>query len=175
MPTTNDTVAVFYRSGGLITSEAALPTRRDDVRDDRRPDYARNVVEHANAAVVRRLFEAFERKDAVALRGFFAEDAVWLVGGASAVAGTYRGRRAIIRFLGSLPRLTDGTYSSRLIDVLASDDRAAVLYRATGRREERELDIDQLLLFKLRNGVVTDVVALPSDQSAFDAFWGSMP
>jgi ketosteroid isomerase-like protein len=125
-----------------------------------------------NAAVVTRLFEAFERKDAFALRALFAEDAVWHVGGRSVVARTYQGRREIIRFLGTLPKLTDGTYSSRLIDVLASDDRAAVLYRATGRRERRELDIDQVLLFTLREGVVAEVVALPSDQHAFDAFWG---
>jgi ketosteroid isomerase-like protein len=130
------------------------------------------VADNENAVVVRRLFEAFERKDAFALRELFAEDAVWLVGGRSVVARTYRGRREIIRFLGTLPKLTDGTYSSRLIDVLASGERAAVLYRATGRREGRDLDIDQVLLFTLRDGVVTEVVALPSDQHAFDAFWG---
>ena len=78
-----------------------------------------------------------------------------------------------VRFLGSLPRLTDGTYTSRLIDVLASDDRAAVLYRANGRREGRELDIDQLLVFTLLDGVVTEVLALPSDRFAFDTFWGT--
>jgi ketosteroid isomerase-like protein len=130
------------------------------------------VAENRNAGVVRRLFEAFERKDAFALRELFAEDAVWHVGGRSVVARTYRGRREIIRFLGTLPKLTDGTYSSRLIDVLASDTRAAVLYRATGQRDGRELDIDQVLLFTLREGVVSEVVALPSDQHAFDAFWG---
>jgi uncharacterized protein len=130
------------------------------------------VTQPGNDTVVRRLFAAFERKDAFGVRDVFADDAVWHVGGASKVAGTYRGRREIVRFLGSLPRLTEGTYSSRLIDVLASHDRAAVLYRATGRREGRELDIDQLLLFTLRDGVVVEVLALPSDQRAFDAFWG---
>ena len=124
-----------------------------------------------NAALVRRLFGAFERRDAFALRELFADDAVWNVGGSSAVAGTYRGRREIIRFLGTLPRLTDGTYASRLVDVLASETRAAVLYRATGEREGRTLDIDQLLLFTVGEGVVTEVLALPSDQAAFDAFW----
>ena len=130
------------------------------------------MAEQQNAGVVRLLFDAFERKDAYALRDFFADDTVWRVGGSNRLAGVYRGRREIVRFLGSLPRLTDGTYASRLIDVLGSDMRAAVLYRATGRREGRELDIDQLLLFTLRDGVVTEVLALPSDQSAFDAFWG---
>lgn len=131
------------------------------------------MAEHPNAALVRRLFQAFERKDAFALRDCFSDDATWHVGGAGLLAGVYRGRRAIIRFLGSLPRLTDGTYASRLVDVLASEERAAVLYRATGKREGRALDIDQLLLFTIRDGCVVDVLALPSDQGAFDAFWGS--
>lgn len=130
------------------------------------------MAEHPNAALVRRLFDAFERKDAFVLRELFAEDAVWRVGGTSRMGGVYHGRREIIRFLGSLPRLTDGTYSSQLADVLASDERAAVLYRARGTRDGRTLDIDQLLLFAIRNGCVVDVLALPSDQHAFDAFWG---
>jgi hypothetical protein len=137
-----------------------------------RVDTLVRVIDHPNAALVRRLFDAFERKDAFVLRELFADDAVWRVGGASRMAGVYRGRREIIRFLGSLPRLTDGTYTSQLADVLASDDRAAVLYRARGSREGRPLDIDQLLLFTIRDGCVVDVLALPSDQSAFDAFWG---
>ena len=120
---------------------------------------------------MRRIFDAFERKDAFVLRELFAEDAEWRVGGMSRLAGVHRGRREIIRFLGSLPRLTGGTYSSRLFDVLASETRAAVIYRATGAREGRTLDIDQLLLFTIRDGCVTEVVALPSDQAAFDTFW----
>jgi uncharacterized protein len=129
------------------------------------------VAEHPNALLARRIFDAFERKDAFVLRELFADDAAWRVGGASSLAGVYGGRREIIRFLGSLPRLTNGTYSSKLTDVLASEERAAVLYRATGTREGRTLDIDQLLLFTIRDGCVVEVLALPSDQHAFDAFW----
>ena len=47
----------------------------------------------------------------------------------------------------------------------------AALYRATGRREGRELDIDQLLVFRYRDGVWAEVLAVPVDLDAFDAFW----
>jgi ketosteroid isomerase-like protein len=124
-----------------------------------------------NADVVRKLFDAFARRDGFGLRGLFAEDAVWRVPGESAMAGTYEGREAIFRFLGRLPKETNRTYTSRLIDVLASDDRAAALYRASGERNGRRLDLDQLLLFQLRAGLVTEVLALPSDPAVFDAFW----
>jgi ketosteroid isomerase-like protein len=115
--------------------------------------------------------EAFQRKEGFALRDCFHEHAVWHVPGEGVMAGTYRGRTEIFRFLARLPKLTDGTYRSRVIDVLASDERGAGLYRATGEREGRTIDIDQLLLFTIREGVVTEVLALPSDPAAFERFW----
>jgi ketosteroid isomerase-like protein len=124
-----------------------------------------------NEAVVRSLFDAFARKEGLALRDLFARDAVWVVPGASVMAGTYRGRDEIFRFLARLPKETDGTYGSSLIDVLASDERAAALYRATGARHGRRLDLVQLLLFRLDAGRIVEALALPSDAGAFDAFW----
>lgn len=126
-----------------------------------------------NEAVVRRIFDAFARKQGFALRDLFAPDAVWTVPGDGVMAGVYQGREAILRFLGRLPKETGGTYTSRLVDVLASDDRAAALYRATGERDGRRLDLDQVLLFRLERGVVHDVLALPSDPGAFEAFWAA--
>lgn len=125
----------------------------------------------ANAALVRRLFDAFARKQGFALRDVFADDAVWVVPGGSVMAGTYRGRDEIFRFLTRLPKETSGTYDSRLVDVLASDERAAALYRATGARNGNTLDLDQVLLFRIEDGLVREVVALPSEPATFDAFW----
>jgi uncharacterized protein len=124
-----------------------------------------------NEAIVRRIFDAFARKEGLALRGLFAEDARWSVPGRGVMAGTYRGREAIFRFLAKLPKETGGTYGSELIDVLASEDRAAALYRARGQRHGRSLELDQLLVFRIQDGLVLEVLALPSDPDAFDSFW----
>jgi uncharacterized protein len=115
--------------------------------------------------------EAFANKEGFALRDCFAEDAVWHVPGDGVMAGTYRGRAEIFRFLARLPKLTNGTYRSTFIDALASEERGAGLYRAMGEREGRTIDIDQLLLFTIRDGLVTEVLALPSDPGAFERFW----
>lgn len=115
--------------------------------------------------------EAFAHKEGFALRECFAEDAVWHVPGAGVMSGTYRGRSEIFRFLARLPKLTDGTYRSEFVDALASEDRGAGLYRALGEREGRTIDQHQLLLFTIRDGLVVEVMALPSDPLAFEAFW----
>ena len=125
----------------------------------------------ANEAVVRRIFDAFARKQGFALRDLFAADAVWTVPGDGAMAGVYRGREEIFRFLARLPKETGGTYESRLVDVLSSPLRAAALYRASGERRGRRLDLDQVLLFRLEDGLVREVLALPSDPAAFEGFW----
>jgi ketosteroid isomerase-like protein len=124
-----------------------------------------------NAALVRRIMEAFANKEGFALRDCFAEDAIWHVPGGGVMSGTYRGRTEIFRFLARLPKLTNGTYRSTFVDALASEERGAGLYRAQGERNGRAIDIDQLLLFTIRDGLVTEVLALPSDPGAFDAFW----
>ncbi|HEY7382021.1 MAG TPA: nuclear transport factor 2 family protein [Gaiella sp.] len=124
-----------------------------------------------NAALVRRIFDAFARRDGFALRDVFAEQAVWIVPGDGVMAGTYRGRDEILRFLARLPKETGGTYASRLIDVLASDDRAAALYRASGSRNGGMLELDQVLLFRIEDGLVREALALPTDPGAFERFW----
>ena len=124
-----------------------------------------------NEALVRRIFEAFARKEGFALRGLFADDAVWTVPGRGIMAGEHRGRDEIFRFLARLPKETDGTYASELRDVLVSDERAAALYRARGTRHGRTLELDQVLLFRIEDGLVREVLALPGDPEAFEAFW----
>ena len=124
-----------------------------------------------NAELVRRIFDAFARRQGLGLRGVFAKDAVWIVPGEGIMAGTHRGRDEIFRFLARLPKETDGTYTSSLIDVLASDTRAAALYRASGARRGSELALDQVLLFRIEDGLVCEALALPSDPGAFEAFW----
>lgn len=124
-----------------------------------------------NATIVRRIFDAFARREGLALRGLFAEDATWLVPGSGVMAGRYEGREAIFRFLAKLAKETGGTYGSELVDVLSSDDRAAAVYRARGMRHGRTLELDQVLLFRLDHGLVQHVLALPSDPDAFESFW----
>jgi ketosteroid isomerase-like protein len=134
-------------------------------------DEGRGKPRPYNEALVRRIFEAFARKEGFALRGLFAENAVWSVPGNGVMAGVHRGRDEIFRFLARLPKETDGTYGSTLRDVLVSDERAAALYTARGTRRGVTLELDQVLLFQIADGLVQEVLALPSDPEAFEEFW----
>ncbi len=128
--------------------------------------------DHPNAALARRIFEAFARRDGAAVVAALDHDVVWRVGGRSPVAGEYRGRREVIDFLRMTTQATEGSYLSQLLYALADDDRAVAVYRARGSRPDgRTIDIEQILLCRIRDGRFVEVVAVPIDQAAFDAFW----
>jgi len=100
-----------------------------------------------------------------------AEDAVWRVPGSVPVARVYRGREEIFGLFRATRSLTDGTYRSELRWALADGDHAVAVYRATGRRLGRELDIDQALFITLRDGRWQEILAVPTEPDAFAVFW----
>ena len=124
-------------------------------------------------AGIHRVFAAFGGGDARALFEVIDEDATWIVNGTVPVAQTYVGRARIFDLFRETRRLTDGTYLSELRWAVADGDHAAAVYRATGRRLGRELDIDQVLLIEHEDGIWKRIVAIPSDPPAFEAFWAA--
>ena len=124
---------------------------------------------HRNAELVRRLFGAFGN-DAMQISATFDRDVLWRVPGNTVMSGEYRGRRDVVDFLRRTGIETGGTYRSRLHTVFADDDWGLAVYRASGTRNGIDLDVDQALVFKFDDGVISEVTAVPLD-SAFDAFW----
>jgi ketosteroid isomerase-like protein len=125
--------------------------------------------EHPNAALTRRVFEAFGRDPKVIAAGL-TRDVVWRVPGNTVMSGEYRGPRDVVEFLRRTGLETGGTYRSKLHTVLADDEWGIAIYRAMGTRNGIELDVDQALVIRFADGRWKDVTAVPLD-STFDAFW----
>jgi hypothetical protein len=127
--------------------------------------------EHPNAARARELFAAFAAGDAEAMLAGLSEGIVWRIGGRSAIAGEYRGRDELFAQMKRWSELTQGTYRAQCTSAVADEARVVAFYRATGTREGRTIDLEQLLVVTLDEGRWIDVRALPTDQYAFDEFW----
>jgi uncharacterized protein len=125
--------------------------------------------EHPNAALVRRVFAAFGR-DPKAIAAAFDREIVWRVPGDTAMSGEYHGRLDVMEFLRRTGIETGGTYRSSLHTVFADDDWAVAIYRAMGSRNGVDLDVEQALVIRIRDGLWQDVTAVPLD-SAFERFW----
>jgi hypothetical protein len=124
-----------------------------------------------SADVVRRGFDAFVTRDFDTVRRVIAEDVVWRIPGASVLAGEHRGLDAALAMLRRSLELSGGTYTTELVDLYGSETGAVARYRARGRRDDRELDVEQALFCRVDGGRIVEVDAVPFDQRAFDAFW----
>lgn len=125
--------------------------------------------EHPNAALTRRLFDAFGR-DPKVIAAALARDVVWRVPGNTVMSGEYHGPREVVEFLRRTGLETGGTYGSRLHTVVADDEWGLAVYRASGARNGIDLDVEQALVIRFADGQLKEVTAVPLD-SAFDAFW----
>jgi ketosteroid isomerase-like protein len=126
-------------------------------------------MEHPNAALTRRVFDAFGR-DGKVIAAALDREIVWRVPGDTIMSGEYRGLRAVVAFLQRTGLETGGTYRSALQSVLANDDWAVAIYRAYGSRNGMDLDVNQALVIRIEDGRWKEVTAVPLD-AAFDAFW----
>jgi len=124
----------------------------------------------SSAELLELTFAAFGR-DGRALARLLADDVVWRVPGDTVMSGEYRGRDGVLRFLRQTRALTDDTYRSELRYAVGGDDRGVAVYRATGTRNGRTLDIDQALFCVVRDEQLADVTAIPFDFPAFAEFW----
>jgi len=122
------------------------------------------------AEVALRAWEAAARGDREGLAAVCAPDLVWHASGRGRWSGARHGLDEVFEYLGALGEAAD-EFSSRVEDVLVSERRAAVLFHVTGRRGERRLDTDFLLLFEIEGRKIRGIRSIPGDQLAVDEFW----
>jgi uncharacterized protein len=125
-----------------------------------------------NVAIMRRGYEAFNRGDMETLTELFDESAVWHLPGRSSMATDYQGREAILAYFGRLGQETGGTFRAELEDLLADgDDRVVGIQRSTAERDGKHLNVGDCIVFRLKDGRITDGREHFHDLYAWDEFW----
>ncbi len=132
---------------------------------------ATTQVEQDNVARVRRGFDAFSAGDMAALTGLFAADATWHGPATGVIEGDYIGRDNIFKMFGQLGTETSGTFRVSAGAFAASGDRVFVQTMATGQRKGKALESDNVLVFTVTDGKVTNVRLYLSDFQANVDFW----
>jgi len=125
-----------------------------------------------NVAIMRRGYAAFNSGDLNTLVELFDEGAVWHLPGRSRFAGDYQSREATLAYFGQLAQETGGTFQAELQHVLADDeDRVIGIQRSTAQRDGKRLDVDNCIVFELKDGRVVDGREHFEDLYAWDQFW----
>lgn len=127
----------------------------------------------SNAETMRKGYAAFSRGDMDALRNeLFTEDVVWHQGGRNQTSGDYRGVDSVLGLFASLFQLTEGTFKVEVHDVLASDDHAVVLARATGQRGGKSIQNgDYSHVCHFRDGKLSEAWIVDVDPYELDEFF----
>jgi ketosteroid isomerase-like protein len=128
-------------------------------------------TERPNAALVRRVYEAFNTGDLDALTGLLSPDVSFLQPGRSTVSGLYKGRDAVFGWFGALAAATGGTFRAELLELYPNETRVVAVNRATGTREDTTLSADAALVFEVSDGVVTAITAHEKHQEEWDEFF----
>ena len=127
-------------------------------------------MDHPHAKLARTAWEAVSASDVDTLQRVCSEQLIWHASGRGKRAGDYRGRAAVLNYLAAIGDAAE-RFDSRLDHVLVNENLVAVLFHVTGRRRDRILDTDFILLFRIDAGQIAEVWAVPRDQHAVDEFW----
>lgn len=125
-----------------------------------------------NAEVVRRGYQAFNEADLETIDKLWADDVTWTTPGESTVAGTARGKEAVIAQYGRYGGETDGTFKADLISVFEGDDGQVVgLHHNSGSRQGRDLDTDCCIVIEVEGGQIKSGTEYFFDLNNWDRFW----
>ena len=126
------------------------------------------MAEHPNAAVVRRLGEAFESGDmataAAVGEELMADDIVWHE------IGRAEPRRGKAELRASMSDV-DYVISAKTHDVIANDDHVVLLADATATRGGRTLHYRVAEIYHVKGGKITERWAFSDDTAAITAFF----
>jgi ketosteroid isomerase-like protein len=122
-------------------------------------------MEHPNAIAVRKMGDALEKGDFLALDSFFADDVVWHeIGGV-----TKRGKAA----LRTEDDSADYDITFKLHDVVANDDHTIALGEATATRGDKSLTYRTAEIYHMKDGKIAERWAFSDDTRAISDFFGS--
>ena len=125
-------------------------------------------MQHPNIELVQGLYAAYMGGDREHVTAVFAPDVQWHNSGYDATSGTMVGVEAVLGYLMGENHMED--YSLEVVDMLASDERVAIIARTSGRRETQRIVNDFVQVIRFEDDRVREVWNYYWDQRAIAEF-----
>jgi ketosteroid isomerase-like protein len=130
-------------------------------------------VSEAALDLIRRYVSAMRSGDRQSGYGFYAEDIVFHIPGRSPFAGTHHGREAAVRYIeAAVARSYRGEVEVELIDMLAGEERVALIVRERFIREEGDIEIRRANVYRIRGNEIAEVWIFEGNQYEVDELLG---
>jgi uncharacterized protein len=131
------------------------------------------ATEHANAAVLRRLLEAFASGDVELEGAVLTEDVVWHAPGTHRFSGRFEGREAVLRRLDAMQE-AGITARFDVHDVVANDEHViALVHLHLEVQDGRRYDQPQVQVAHVRDGRIAEYWTMNQDQAVLDLLIGA--
>lgn len=124
---------------------------------------------HPNEQTVRELYAARERGDLDRVAELLAPDVEWHE--PYHFLGDIHGRERVLETLREAVEATHGTFHIGVHDVLANDEHTVALVEWSAQRDGRDMRGQEIAVYHLRDGVVTEVWFTANDPDAVDEFF----
>ena len=131
---------------------------------------ARRRKEHPNVTVAKELWSAAAEGDAEGVLRLLDPEVVWTSTGRNPLSGVWRGPGGVLEFLARIGDAA-GELLSTLESVFVNDEGAVITYHTQARRGAKMLEMDYLLLLRMRDGRVYSGLMVAADQHVNDEFW----
>ena len=123
--------------------------------------------------VMREYAAAWGRGDPEAAFAFYDDDVVMHLPGRGSLAGTHRGRPAVIDAIKSLLARTDGLpVEVEVVDRLVSSERVGLVLREVATRGSELLELRRVNVYRVGDGKIREIEIFEADQYEVDAFFG---
>jgi ketosteroid isomerase-like protein len=128
-------------------------------------------MSHPNEDLVRKGYAAFSAGDMDTMRQVIAADAIWHASGRGPLSGDFKGIDEIIGNFGRSMELSGMTLKVEVHDIAGNDEHVFAAHTASARREGKSLNENQVIVFHVSGGRVTEAWQTSVDQYAADEFW----
>jgi uncharacterized protein len=116
-----------------------------------------------------------EARDRAAAFAHYADDIVGHVPGRSALAGDLYGKDAVVGYIETAVAHAPGGVEIELVDMLASEERVALIVRERLHGGDRVLDMGRANVYRVEGDKIVEISIFESDQYAVDEFLSGGP
>jgi ketosteroid isomerase-like protein len=125
------------------------------------------------SAVIAAYAGARQRGDPEAAWTFYADDVVMRLPGRGSLAGTHKGRSAVIGAIQALLARTSVLAPEvEVLDRLVSGDRVALVLREAVTRDRTRLELRRVNLYRVEDGKIAEIDVFEANQYEVDEFFG---
>ncbi len=128
-------------------------------------------MDDPNLDVLNRVYEALAAGDFSTVMSFMSADVAAHVPGNSPVAGEYLGKEAVAGYVRMLAERSGGTLRFEPHAVMVTGRHGAGLIRDMAERDGKTLDMNNVHVWHIIEGTLTETWIYPGDQYGWDAFW----